>query len=80
MYFLLLRGLSDIADISSIPQINNKHINPLQISISPLSEQSIIVRFLDKKTIEIDCTIFIKNSLTSSSIGRIKYFIKRVHE
>lgn len=40
---LLTRGLWDIADISTVPQINNKHINPLRIPIPPPNEQDSIV-------------------------------------
>lgn len=31
--------LSNIADTSSVPQINNKHINPLKIAMPQLAEQ-----------------------------------------
>lgn len=37
-YWLSYRGLWDIADVTSIPQINNKHINPLQIALPSLAE------------------------------------------
>jgi len=38
-YYLCHVGLSQIADTSSIPQINNKHIIPFSISVPLLSEQ-----------------------------------------
>ena len=38
-YFILHEELAKIADVSSIPQINNKHINPYPISLPPLPEQ-----------------------------------------
>ncbi len=42
-YWLSQRGLWDIADVTSVPQINNKHINPLQISLPSPGEQVQIV-------------------------------------
>jgi type I restriction enzyme S subunit len=51
-YFLLDFGLSRIADTSSIPQINNKHINPLKIALPSIKEQHKIAEILsatDKK-------------------------------
>ncbi|WP_133120778.1 restriction endonuclease subunit S [Mycolicibacterium goodii] len=38
-YWLDFRGLWDIADVTSVPQINNKHINPLVIELPELVEQ-----------------------------------------
>lgn len=38
-YWLGYRGLWDIADVTSVPQINNKHINPLPIALPRLVEQ-----------------------------------------
>lgn len=32
-YWIAYRGLWDIADVTSVPQINNKHINPLEIAL-----------------------------------------------
>ncbi|CCE55861.1 type I restriction-modification system specificity subunit [Corynebacterium casei UCMA 3821] len=45
-YWLAKRGLWDIADVTSVPQINNKHINPLQITLPPLREQRKVVNHL----------------------------------
>lgn len=45
-YFILREELSKIADVSSIPQINNKHINPYPISLPPLPEQRKIAAIL----------------------------------
>jgi type I restriction enzyme, S subunit len=59
-YYLLSRKLSDIADTSTIPQINNKHIYPLKFPKPSISEQNEIVYYLDKKTKTIDNEI-IKN-------------------
>ena len=56
-YFLYARGLWDIADVSSVPQINNKHINFLEFVLPAINEQNKIANYLDKKTAKIDATI-----------------------
>jgi type I restriction enzyme, S subunit len=38
-YWLGHRGLWDVTDVTSVPQINNKHINPLEIALPGLAEQ-----------------------------------------
>ncbi|MDP2225628.1 restriction endonuclease subunit S [Nitrosomonas sp.] len=48
-YLLKLRGLDDIADISTVPQINNKHIEPIKFPVPPISEQREIIDFLSHK-------------------------------
>ena len=45
-YLLSFRGLVEFADTSSIPQINNKHIEPIKIAIPPLKEQKKIADIL----------------------------------
>lgn len=45
-YWLVAFELSNIADTSSVPQINNKHINPLKIAIPVLAEQQKISEIL----------------------------------
>lgn len=45
-YWLSYRGLWDIADVTSVPQINNKHINPLGIRLPGPDEQMAIVQAL----------------------------------
>lgn len=45
-YWLIWFELSNIADTSSIPQINNKHINPLKIPLPPIEEQQKISSIL----------------------------------
>lgn len=45
-YFLLNEDLSKIADTTSIPQINNKHIEPYVIYLPCLEEQTKIADFL----------------------------------
>ena len=46
--------LANIADTSSVPQINNKHINPLQIPLPPLTEQEKIAEVLSTVDDKID--------------------------
>ncbi len=45
-YFILRARLSRIADTSTIPQINNIHINPITIHVPSLEEQEKITRSL----------------------------------
>jgi len=45
-YWLGHRGLWDIADVTSVPQINNKHIIPLEIELPTIVEQLRIVSAL----------------------------------
>jgi type I restriction enzyme S subunit len=53
-YWILSASLSRLADINTIPQLNNKHIYPLLIYSPPLSEQKEIANYLDTKTAHID--------------------------
>ncbi|MCG9245930.1 restriction endonuclease subunit S, partial [Acinetobacter baumannii] len=56
-YFALLlktRGLDDIADVSTVPQINNKHIAPEKFPLPPLSEQCEIVKFVGMELTKFD--------------------------
>lgn len=62
-YYLLARRLEDIADVSTIPQINNKQINSIQLPIPTITEQKKISRFLKYKTKEIDSLINYKSKL-----------------
>ena len=58
--FLLNEDLSKIADTTSIPQINNKHIEPYNIYLPLLDEQEKIANFLttvDKKIENLANTI-----------------------
>jgi type I restriction enzyme S subunit len=52
-YWLSYRGLWDVADVTSVPQINNKHINPLEIDLPEPSEQRAIVNALTDADDEI---------------------------
>ena len=56
-YFLFGRTLSDVGDISSVPQINNKHINHLYVLIPPIAEQNKIVEYLNQQCLRIDKVI-----------------------
>lgn len=56
-YQIYARRLDDIADVSTIPQINNKHIYPLAFISPPITEQKKIVEYLDKATSQIDGVI-----------------------
>jgi type I restriction enzyme S subunit len=53
-YVLSSRGLGDICDSSTIPQINNKHIYPLEFPVPELKVQQEIVEFIMNKSSEID--------------------------
>ena len=53
-YFILDFGLSKIADTSSIPQINNKHIYPIKIALPPLPEQQKIAEILSTVDAKIE--------------------------
>jgi len=56
-YCLLTRRLDDIADTSTIPQINNKHIYPLFFPLPPLIEQKSISTFLNQYIQKTDSLI-----------------------
>jgi type I restriction enzyme S subunit len=51
------RNLIEIADTTTIPQINNKHIYPLQIAIPQIAEQKMIVDYLKMESNKIALTI-----------------------
>lgn len=46
-YFITEKNLWKIADTSSIPQINNKHIEPILVNLPNLSEQKNIARIIE---------------------------------
>ena len=52
-YKLISIELWKIADTTSIPQINNKHINPIEISIPEIKEQTRISTILSDMDSEI---------------------------
>ena len=53
-YVLKCRKLDELADVSTVPQINNKHIAPERFPIPPLGEQRAIVACLDSETAKLD--------------------------
>ena len=53
-YVLKSRRLDELADVSTVPQINNKHINPEKFPVPPLHEQQTITSFLDNEAAKID--------------------------
>lgn len=53
-YFLTNEELSRLADTTSVPQLNNKHINPYPIKIPQLEEQLKISKFLSCIDIKIE--------------------------
>ncbi len=53
-FLLKLRGLADIADVSTVPQINNKHIAPEKFPVPPIAEQQEIICYLNHETIRFD--------------------------
>ena len=53
-YFLIKKQLFKIADTSTIPQINNKHIEPYQIRVPSLSEQQNIATYLSSIDTKIE--------------------------
>ena len=52
-YALKLRKLDELADISTVPQINNKHIGPEKFPVPPADEQEMIADYLNKRSSEI---------------------------
>jgi type I restriction enzyme S subunit len=56
-YALKSRRLDELADISSVPQINNKHIGPERFPLPPLKEQRLIVAFLAGELSKLDTLI-----------------------
>ena len=53
-HVLKLRGLGDIADVSTVPQINNKHVSPMKFPVPPLDEQRSILCHLDTELDQLD--------------------------
>ncbi len=53
-YCLIARRLDDLADVSTVPQINNKHIYPAPFPSPPQPEQRAIAAFLGRETAKLD--------------------------
>ena len=68
-YYLMFIGLEKVADTSSIPQINNKHINPLLISVPPLEEQQKIVEVLSTVDNTVDNYSYKREKLQQLKLG-----------
>jgi len=56
-YWLKSRNLIELADITTIPQLNNKHIYPLLISLPDLEEQQAIITQIQRRTEVIEIAI-----------------------
>jgi type I restriction enzyme S subunit len=59
-YLLKTRKLDELADVSTVPQINNKHISPEKFPVPPIAEQDAIVEFLDgrmSKLNDLQCKV-----------------------
>ena len=59
-YFLQCINLINIADVTTIPQINNKHLNELRLPVPPASEQKRIADYLDDRCSRIDHILDLK--------------------
>lgn len=71
-YSLTYFGLASLADTTSIPQINNKHINPLQMLIPSTEEQKAIARILSDIDVEIDQLEIKRSKLTNIKKGMVQ--------
>jgi type I restriction enzyme S subunit len=56
-YWLKSRNLIELADITTIPQLNNKHIYPLLIPLPNLEEQEEIINHIEMETKKLDLLI-----------------------
>ena len=73
-YKLTTEGLDKIADTSSVPQINNKHIQPYIVDLPPLPEQKKIARILstvDSKLALIDQQITATQTLKKGLMQKL---------
>jgi type I restriction enzyme S subunit len=68
-YCLIARRLDDLADVSTVPQINNKHIYPAAFPRPPLPEQAAIAAYLDKETAKLDALV-----------GKVETAVERLQE
>ncbi len=64
------RGLRDVADVSTIPQINNKHIYELLFPLPPPVEQDMIVAWIERAEANILRTC----SLLASQISALREY------
>jgi type I restriction enzyme S subunit len=70
-YWTINVGLSKLADITTIPQLNNKHIYPIVIQLPNRAEQTAIATYLDTKTAQIDRQIDLL-SQKAAQYGKLK--------
>ena len=68
--WLKTRNLIELADVTTIPQLNNKHIYPLLISLPDLDEQNTILVYLKEKTSHLGQSI----SIAKSEIEKTKEY------
>lgn len=68
--WLKSRNLITIADTTTIPQINNKHIYPLEIALPELSEQIEIIDYIKKSSNKFATAI----SLKEQEIEKLKEY------
>lgn len=73
-YYLIKEELYRIADTSTIPQINNKHIEPLKIFSPPLTEQEKIAEILTT----CDNVIRLKEKLIAEKQRQKKYLMQNL--
>jgi type I restriction enzyme S subunit len=53
-YALKCRKLDELADVSTVPQINNKHIAPERFAVPPIAEKHQIVAYLNAESGKFD--------------------------
>jgi type I restriction enzyme S subunit len=77
LYVALLlktRTLADLADVSSVPQLNNKHINPILFPAPPRLEQATILARLERDLVGINKAI----SRTQNGISLLREYRTRL--
>jgi restriction endonuclease S subunit len=70
-YWTINVGLSKLADITTIPQLNNKHIYPIVIQLPKRAEQATIAAYLDAKAAQIDREVDLLNQ-KAMQYGKLK--------
>lgn len=68
--WLKSRNLITIADTTTIPQINNKHIYPLEIALPKLEEQTGIIQYIKTSSQKLNTAI----SLKEQEIEKLKEY------
>lgn len=68
--WIKLRNLITIADTTTIPQINNKHINPLEIALPNVKEQEAVLEYIKDKSSQIENSI----NLQQTQIDKLKEY------